>query len=112
MVGWILPDPWPIPPTLTVRPSISISISAVLGTVSVVIIARAASMPRSGLSEPHAAVMPALTASIGRERPITPVVPTTPPAGAKAGRLGGTLAHCHAAFKHLAPPDARALARA
>jgi len=55
-----------IPPIRTARPSISISVWAVLGTVSVVMIARAASMPWSALSDPQAVAMPVLTASIGR----------------------------------------------
>ena len=38
----------------------------VLGTVSVVMIARAAASPSSGASPPHASAMPRLTASIGR----------------------------------------------
>src|SRR2546422_10554696 len=88
MLGWIIPDPLHIPPTLTPRPPISISFSAVFGTVSVVMIARAASTPWSGLNEAHAAVIPALTASIGRERPDTPGGAPKTLAGAR-GRGGG-----------------------
>src|SRR2546426_6025128 len=91
MLGWIIPDPLHIPPTLTPRPPISISFAAVFGTVSVVMIARAASTPWSGLNEAHAAVIPALTASIGRERPITPGGATSTWSGARARRAGGSV---------------------
>src|SRR5229473_6671117 len=50
MFGWIIPDPLHIPPSRTVLPASSISSFAVLGTVSVVRIARAAAGPPSALS--------------------------------------------------------------
>ncbi len=66
MFGWIIPDPLHIPPRRTDFPPTSISSSAVLGTRSVVMIARAAAAPPSGLRLPHASAIPGLIASMGR----------------------------------------------
>ena len=66
MLGWIIPDPLDMPPTRTVVPAMSSSTRAVLGTVSVVMIARAAASPPSGSRFTHASAIPSLIASMGR----------------------------------------------
>ena len=61
-----MPDPLHMPPTRTVAPPNFRSSRATLGTVSVVMIARAAASPDSSLRLAHASPMPDLIASIGR----------------------------------------------
>ncbi|OLB82036.1 MAG: hypothetical protein AUI15_38710 [Actinobacteria bacterium 13_2_20CM_2_66_6] len=65
MLGWIMPEPLHIPPILTRPPLNSTSSEDVLGTESVVMIARAASSPCAASRSAHAASMPDLTACIG-----------------------------------------------
>jgi hypothetical protein len=50
MLGWIMPEPLHMPPTRTVLPPTSTSSVAVLGTVSVVMIASAAASPACTLN--------------------------------------------------------------
>ena len=66
MFGWIIPDPLHIPPTRTSAPPRSSCADASLGTVSVVMMARAAAGPPSTSTRAQASAMPLLTASIGR----------------------------------------------
>ena len=66
MFGWIIPEPLHMPPMRTVRPPRSTSAWAVFGTVSVVMIARAAASPDCALRLPHAWAIPGLIASMGR----------------------------------------------
>ena len=79
ILGWIIPDPLHIPPTVTVFPPISICTATSFFTVSVVIIALAASVPAS--KEPSSfgaiAFTPFTILSIGICIPITPVDATS-----------------------------------
>jgi hypothetical protein len=109
MLGWIIPEPLHIPPTRTLAPPISTSSCAVLGTVSVVMIARAASTPALSLSLPHASAMPDLIASMGRNRPMTPVELTRTWSGSRSSRSAESFAMSSASRKPCAPVHALAL---
>ena len=69
MFGWIMPAPLPMPNSRA-PPT---SRNAVLGRVSVVMMARAAASQPSGASSPAACRMPAAILSIGSRGPMTPV---------------------------------------
>ena len=73
MLGWIMPLPLAVPPTVTVRPPISTRATASFTRVSVVKIASAKPSPPSS---PAAALMPAEILSIGNRSPMTPVEAT------------------------------------
>ena len=80
--GWIIPDPFAIPPIVTVLSPIWNCTATSFFFVSVVMIAFAASVP---LSMPAfftfaSSEIPALILSIGSCIPITPVDPTSTPA--------------------------------
>ena len=109
MLGWIIPDPLHIPPTRTVTPPTSTSTWAVLGRVSVVMIARAADSPPSGLSVSHACAIPGLIASIGRKRPITPVELTSTWSGSRSSLSADSFAISSASRNPCAPVQAFAL---
>jgi hypothetical protein len=108
MLGWIIPEPLHIPPTRTVTPSRSSSTAWVFGRVSVVMIARAAASPARGTRWLQASAMPRFTASIGRYRPITPVVPTSTWSGSRSSRSAVSLAIWSASRKPCAPVQALA----
>ena len=76
-LGWIIPAPFAIPPT--VRPSRATT--AVFDPLSVVRIASAAASPPSAESAAAAASTPARSFSIGSRGPITPVERTTTSSG-------------------------------
>ena len=73
MSGWIIPEPFAIPVTVTGTPSITIRRDAPFGTVSVVMIADTASNQWSGASAPCAAGNAATIFSTGSGSMITPV---------------------------------------
>ena len=81
ILGWIMPDPFAMPPMVTICPPISIVTAISFSQVSVVMIAFAASVPFS--REPFffcaIAIIPAATFSIGSCFPITPVEPIRTP---------------------------------
>ena len=79
--GWIIPEPFAIPPIVTsVSPAINVTATSFF-FVSVVMIAFAASVPlaRSAFFPLASSVIPALILSIGICIPITPVEPTRTP---------------------------------
>src|SRR5258708_33542816 len=106
MFGWIIPDLLHIPPRRTDFPPTSISSSAVLGTRSVVMIARAAAAPPSGLRLPHASAIPGLIASIGALPPRTACAPTTPPTPRRPSHAAENLALSRASLYPPAPGEA------
>ena len=77
--GWIIPDPFAMPPMVTVFPPISKDTAASFFLVSVVMIALAAAVPlaRSGFFAAASTAMPARTLSMGSCMPMTPVEPTS-----------------------------------
>ena len=79
ILGWIMPDPLHMPPTVTVFPPISNCTATSFGFVSVVIMALAASAASSRLLPRHGAIaaIPSLSFSIGSCIPITPVEATS-----------------------------------
>ena len=99
MLGWIIPDPLPMPPILTTRPPPrSTSTAIVLRTRSVVQMAVAAASATSSSARRFAASagMPAVNSSILMRWPMTPVDSTstsgrdpqrTPPRSAAVARL-------------------------
>ena len=78
ILGWIIPDPLLIPPSVTVLPSISKDTATSLLTVSVVIIALEASVPALMLPSKVLLIAstPATSLSTGSCIPITPVEAT------------------------------------
>ena len=79
ILGWIMPEPLHMPPRVTLLPPSSNSTAICLGTVSVVMMAFAASAPASG---PSAFVsvsfrMPSFNLSRGSCMPMTPVEATS-----------------------------------
>jgi len=77
MFGCNIPDPLAIPPTVTVLPSNSKLTAHSLISVSVVMMASAASRPPFSLRASTALPMPGKTRSIGIGWPITPVEHTS-----------------------------------
>src|SRR3954467_6218870 len=77
MFGSIMPDPFAIPPTRNVPRALVISTDAALGNGSVVMIARAASLPPQGARAAAAEAIPRVTFSISSATPITPVEATS-----------------------------------
>ena len=77
MLGWIMPEPLEMPPAVTVLPLISTCTACSFLTVSVVMIALAASSEPAALSLKEAirASMPSSTAAMLSSCPITPVEP-------------------------------------
>ena len=75
ILGWIMPLPLAMPPTVTVFPESSTVTAACLEWVSVVMMASAASRPASSVSEsaPASAFTPSVIRSMGSCIPITPV---------------------------------------
>lgn len=71
--GSIMPDPLAMPPMAIRRPSASKATAACLGTVSVVMMAVAASAPPSGERAAAARRAPLAIASIGTRMPMIPV---------------------------------------
>ncbi len=78
--GWIIPEPFVMPPTVKPSPCAT----AVFACVSVVRIASAASSPPPVESAAAAASTPASTRSIGSGAPITPVESTTTCSGCRS----------------------------
>src|SRR5439155_8679796 len=109
MFGWIMPEPLHIPPILTGTPPRSTSTRAVLGFVSVVMIARAAASPDSALRLSHACEIPDLTAAMGRWRPMTPVELPSTYYGYRSSLSADSLAISSASLKPCAPVHAFAL---
>jgi len=77
MSGWIIPEPFAMPVTVTGTPSIVTRRDAPFGTVSVVMIARAASNQPSSRSAPRAAGSAATILPAGSGSMITPVENTS-----------------------------------
>src|SRR5207245_2695354 len=71
--GWIIPAPLAIPPTVIIPAGVSIRTAQCFGRVSVVMMARAASGPPSGVSPAAAVRRPSAICATGRGTPITPV---------------------------------------
>ena len=98
MLGWIMPAPFAMPVTVIVTPSITTCRDTALGTVSVVMIAAAASAQPSARKVGHAAGMPAATRSTGSGSMITPVENGRTEPGGDAERLLGRGADRAGAF--------------
>src|SRR5688572_14079452 len=113
-LGASIPAPLAMPPT--VQPFRSCTV--VFGTLSVVMIARAASGPPSSLRACTAAVTPAVSLSMGSRTPIRPVEATATsiapiPSSAAACSAVAWVSWKPAAPVHaLAPPELRTTARA
>src|SRR5688572_5924573 len=99
MLGSIMPAPLAIPVTVIVRPSITTSRETALGTVSVVMIASAASAQWPGARSATHCGMPATMRSTGSGSMITPV------------DSGSTCAWCTPSASPTAAHTARALSR-
>ena len=93
MLGWIMPLPLEMPPSLTVLPPVSTSAAASLGMVSVVMMAVAAALEPSALNDLTSSGMPAAMGSMGSTWPMTPVEATTTSWGSMPQGLGGQIAH-------------------
>ena len=116
MLGIIMPDPFTKPPTCTVdappsSPGSSSSYELSLGTVSVVITARAAwCAPRAECSRAAAAIgTPVTKPSIGNGLPMTPVDPTSTSSSAHPNSAATSAAVLRATSRPGAPVDAFAL---
>ena len=81
MLGWIIPAPLAIAPIVTLLPPRLNRTAASFLTVSEVIIARAASEPRSGLRTFTHCLIPRKTFRIGNGTPIRPVEQTSTSCG-------------------------------
>ena len=103
-LGWIIPAPFAIPPTVTP----SREATAVFGPLSVVRIASAAASPPSGESASAAASTPASRRSIGSLGPITPVERTITSSGRSARRSATRAAVARASSSPGAPVAALA----
>ena len=75
-IGWIIPVPFEIPPSVMGRPPMSTRTAASLGWVSVVMIPSAACRPPWGDRAFTSFGRPARILSMGRGRPMTPVEAT------------------------------------
>jgi hypothetical protein len=75
-LGASMPAPLAIPPTVQPPSGPLRACTVVFGTLSVVMIARAAAGPPSSDSSLTAAVTPAVSLSMGRRTPISPVLHT------------------------------------
>ena len=112
MSGAIIAAPLAIPKRTTVAPSASRTVRLLtLGTVSVVIMAREAlsRWVESCPSELHACWMPLRTSSMGRNRPITPVLATKADPGSKPSVFSTRWVISRASAKPLSPVQALAL---
>src|SRR5215218_4826571 len=113
-LGASIPAPFAMPPT--VQPSRCCTV--VLGTESVVMIARAASAPPSSESAFTAAVTPAVSLSRGSRTPISPVLATATSMAPMPSSFAACSAVAWVSWKPsgpvqaLAPPELRTTARA
>ena len=115
--GASMPAPFAIPPTVTPE---SVVADAVLGTESVVMMARAASASAAGpvASTPAAVVTPASRESIGRRSPMRPVEHTStswderPSSSAACSAVRWLSAKPSGPVQALAPPEFSTTARA
>src|SRR3954462_2622315 len=112
--GASMPAPLAMPPT--VQPSRDCTV--VFGTLSVVMIARAASGPPSSASALAAAVTPAVSLSIGSRTPMRPVLATATSMAPRPSSAAACSAVAWVSWKPsgpvqaLAPPELRTTARA
>src|SRR6266568_4315769 len=106
MSGWIIPAPFAMPPTVTIPAGVSKRTAQCLGRVSVVIMARAASGPPSGVRRPAAARRPSATCSRGSGTPITPVDSTSAVRGGRPAACSAACAIARAAASPGAPVQA------
>ena len=110
MLGWIIPAPLAMPVTVIVTPSITTWRDTAFGTVSVVMMAAAASAQPSARRLPTAAGTPATSRSSGRCSMITPVekgstlLPSTPRASPTAAQVARALARPASPVPALAMP--------
>src|SRR5207249_4902468 len=106
MSGWIMPAPLAMPPTVTIPAGVSKRTAQCLGRVSVVMMARAASGPPSGVRRPAAARKPSATCSSGSGTPITPVDSTSAVRGGRPAACSAACAIARAAASPGAPVQA------
>src|SRR3954463_4525174 len=113
-LGASIPAPFAMPPI--VQPSRCCTV--VFGTLSVVMIARAASGPPSSDSALAAAVTPAVSLSMGSRTPISPVLATatsiapSPSSAAACSAVAWVSWKPSGPVQALAPPELRTIARA
>ncbi len=118
MFGSIMPEPLAVPPTVNVPRAVCTVTACSFGNGSVVMIARAASLPWPRASAGTAARMPADTLSIGRPTPITPVEATStssarqPSAAATSAAMRRAFAMPSSPVQALAQPLLTTMARA
>ncbi len=107
MFGWIIPAPFAMPPMRTAPPESVTSRCAILGFVSVVMIARdASSQPASAsLMRPIAGVI----RPIGIETPMTPVLATATSSGSTPRSAPAAVAIASASRSPCGPVQAFAL---
>ena len=118
--GASMPTPLIMPPALQATPSAVRETASSLGTVSVVMMARAASWPASGVgaSAPAARPAPARRVGMSRGTPMTPVEHTrtrpgsTPRSPAARAAVASVSRRPWAPVQALAPPELRTTARA
>ncbi len=106
MSGWIIPAPFAMPPIVIGPPGVSTRTAQCLGLVSVVMIARAASMPPSVESLRAASRSPRSTLSTGSGTPITPVESTSAVRGGSPAASSAQCAIARAASRPAAPVQA------
>src|SRR6266576_1613208 len=100
--GWIIPAPLAIPPTVTRPPGVSKRTAQCFGRVSVVMMARAASMPPAGESRAAAWRSASTIGATGSGTPMTPVESTS---AVRVGRAAACSAACAMARAAASPSD-------
>src|SRR3712207_2235253 len=117
-LGASMPAPLAMPPTVQPPSGPLRACTVVLGTLSVVMIARAASGPPSSLSAFTAAVTPAVSLSMGSRTPMSPVEATAtsmapmPSSPAACSAVAWVSRKPSGPVHALAPPELRTTARA
>jgi hypothetical protein len=106
MFGSIIPEPFAIPPTLNAPCGVSTTTACSLGNGSVVMMARAASLPFAGDSAPAAARMPAMMRSILSVTPMTPVLATRTSSGVQPTAVAVSTAIMRACARPSSPVQA------
>ncbi len=109
MSGWIIPAPFAMPVTVTGAPATSTRTDAALGTVSVVMMARAAANQPFGRAPARAAGNPLMILSTGRGSMITPVENGSTSSGAQSMRRATATHSARASAKPRSPVPAFAL---
>ena len=109
MFGWIMPAPLAMPVTVTGTPSTTTRRDAPFGTVSVVMIARAAAYQPSSRAAASAAGSAATMRSTGSGSMITPVEYGSTSSGAQPSSWPTAAQVCLAAFRPGCPVPALAL---